>query len=701
MRFAMKRDAKGAFGRAWRWTGFMSGVLVLAVTPLRAQAPQQSLPQDSSSGIPFQVVPEREAVLSSQMMSRVESIHFKLGDSVTAGQTLVVFDCRELEAKRASTVAELMAAQDTHHSKLRLQGLGAAGELEVALAASGVVRGLANVAQIDASLINCKLVAPFSGDISKLRVKEKEVVAPNQAVLDIVDMQNLKLVMYLPASMSRQVAIDTLVAVEINGDSRSRTARVSRINPRIDGASQTLEVEAVLVEPMPGLKPGTLGNGKILAGKLMPSKPVTPAAQPPKVGGAIRQEGVESASAMSSKALEFTPPDGHKITPTPSDSDTALLAAESMAGEVRAVKPQGRPSPPLIRRDVGNEGAMSAVDGKMSVLQAPNTVPVPMNAAPVVAEKAAVQHTSPTPASGAQVPARAQVAQRFDTGSVRVQKGDTAGKIALRAKTAEVSLEQMLVAMLRANPNAFIDGNINLIKAGALIKIPSQAEVQQTPMAEARQLIQAQSKDFNQYRQSLASNAPATPLVAAQRSDKGVVSSSAQESKLAAASPEMLTPTLATVQGIQSDAQLGQSANRQQEYDRAHAMPKNVRAMEKLVAFAGSNTPQATGSASSSAPAALPIASPAEPAVPAKPAHVQASLIDLLLDDPLVPAGTAGVIVLPMGWVVYRSRRRKKTDEMDKILAARAAYDPVIEPGDADGSTESSSKELSAAQVPR
>ncbi len=50
------------------------------------------------------------------------------------------------------------------------------------------------------------------------------------------------------------------------------------------------------------------------------------------------------------------------------------------------------------------------------------------------------------------------------TQQVTVQTGDTASKIAGAYKPADVSLDQMLVALLRANPNAFIGGNVNRIR---------------------------------------------------------------------------------------------------------------------------------------------------------------------------------------------------------------------------------------------
>lgn len=381
------------FGQARKWSIVLWGSLLWAATSLQAQAPEQPSSQDPGDGIPFQVVPEREAMLSSQMMSRVESILVKLGDTVTSGQTLVNFDCKELEAKRAGTIAELAAAQDTHHSKLRLQGLGAAGELEVALAASAVDRALANVGQIDATLINCKLVAPFSGDISKLRIKEKEVVAPNQAVLDIVDTQNLKLLMFLPASMSRQVDIGTMIAVRINGDSRLRTASVTRINPRIDGASQSLELEANLVEPLPDLKPGTLGHGKILAARLDQSRNIKPPGQPPLFSSAKAITVLEKSVVLNYKAVASSRPQGKRITYGLSGPDSALFIIDSYQGDIRFINPPDYKTPLNAKRNNIYEVTISASDGTHTTLHPLRITVSNVNDAPVAAPGAMPTYT--------------------------------------------------------------------------------------------------------------------------------------------------------------------------------------------------------------------------------------------------------------------------------------------------------------------
>lgn len=48
--------------------------------------------------------------------------------------------------------------------------------------------------------------------------------------------------------------------------------------------------------------------------------------------------------------------------------------------------------------------------------------------------------------------------------AITVQNGDTASELAMRYIQKEVSLDQMLVALIKSNPDAFINENVNLLK---------------------------------------------------------------------------------------------------------------------------------------------------------------------------------------------------------------------------------------------
>ena len=55
--------------------------------------------------------------------------------------------------------------------------------------------------------------------------------------------------------------------------------------------------------------------------------------------------------------------------------------------------------------------------------------------------------------------------------------GETLWSIANRAKPDGVSTQQMMVAIQRANPEAFINGNMNLMRAGARLRMPQGSDL--------------------------------------------------------------------------------------------------------------------------------------------------------------------------------------------------------------------------------
>ncbi|WP_397473256.1 FimV/HubP family polar landmark protein [Pusillimonas sp.] len=130
------------------------------------------------------------------------------------------------------------------------------------------------------------------------------------------------------------------------------------------------------------------------------------------------------------------------------------------------------------------------------------------------------------------------------SGSIPVRRGDTLFALALANAVDGVSVYQMMVALQKANPQAFIDGNINLVKAGATLSIPDAAALRAVSDREARRIFQQHAQAFAAYRQGVAgqrgeavtggstqsgtvSSAPATVSAtpAAARGDQVVLSS--------------------------------------------------------------------------------------------------------------------------------------------------------------------------------
>jgi pilus assembly protein FimV len=78
-----------------------------------------------------------------------------------------------------------------------------------------------------------------------------------------------------------------------------------------------------------------------------------------------------------------------------------------------------------------------------------------------------------------------------------VQSGDTLWKIASNwSAGSAASINQVMLAIQRNNPQAFINNNINLVKRGAILRMPNAAEIAALSVAEATAEVRAQAELF-------------------------------------------------------------------------------------------------------------------------------------------------------------------------------------------------------------
>jgi pilus assembly protein FimV len=275
--------------------------------------------------------------------------------------------------------------------------------------------------------------------------------------------------------------------------------------------------------------------------------------------------------------------------------------------------------------------------------------PAPRVAAAPAAAPAARTPAAP-PAGGATsgpVASRQAASATKPTGDgkqVTVKSGDTAGKIAGANKPANISLDQMLVAMLRANPDAFIGGNVNRLRAGAVLDIPSAAQAEQTESAEASRTVVAQSRDFNEFRRRLAEGTPGTRISPAERQASGKVQAQVEDKKPGAASPDKLTLSKGAMQSKGNADQIARERAAQDSATRLAELNKNIADLNKL----GTSTSAApSGTASGAKPGiAVPVgtASAVKPAATGASAPV-ATASAAKVAAPLVPAPVAAANV--------------------------------------------------------
>ncbi|HEY9397895.1 MAG TPA: FimV/HubP family polar landmark protein [Burkholderiales bacterium] len=372
--------------------------------------------------------------------------------------------------------------------------------------------------------------------------------------------------------------------------------------------------------------------------------------------------------------------------------------------------------------------------------QAAPTQPAPLAtpietapAAAATAKPASPTASAPTPAP---IAAETTPAKSADTTNYKVRQGDTLTEIALAHKPQDVSLQQMLVALHRANEDAFIKKNMNLVRVGKILRIPDAATVSQVEQSEAVRVVNTQTREFAAYRTQLAEAVAAAPEAsqAGQQQASGRITTQVEDKPATAAPTDELRLSKATEGKGAAAAGVATAddvAAREQALSEANTrvadLERNLNDLQKLLelknqqlaqlqnqaqpqaAAPASPTPQAEAATDAAAPAAeVPVATPSsaeanvqapaadqvkeptgeaatpvakpEPKAKAKPAAKPApapqpepSFVDTLLEDPMLLAGGGGaVIALLLGLLVWR---RKRSASLDNSLIGMTTTD--------------------------
>nr|WP_238525740.1 FimV/HubP family polar landmark protein [Methylovorus glucosotrophus] len=315
------------------------------------------------------------------------------------------------------------------------------------------------------------------------------------------------------------------------------------------------------------------------------------------------------------------------------------------------------------------------------------------------------------------VPVESESADKTHTTS----RGDTLSAIARNADVEGVSLDQMLVGIYRANKHAFDDNNMNRLKVGQILRIPPAQEVQGISNAEARQEIQLQAADWNAYRKRLGESvatASAGREAEGSQSASGKLTSAAQDK--AAQSQSGSRDVVRLSKGEAPDSAASRSGQEklnalqeeaiakekalQEASDRAAALEKQVRDMQKLLEIKNQAMAELKDNAANQLQSAKNGEQKAEPVTPEKPAQAvpavkpdsgvvkkeeeatspavnpklsvtpapvpDTELIAGVENEKLMLWGGAGAALLALlgGWLYLRNKRKRNLDTFEKAI---------------------------------
>ena len=117
-----------------------------------------------------------------------------------------------------------------------------------------------------------------------------------------------------------------------------------------------------------------------------------------------------------------------------------------------------------------------------------------------------------------------------------VASGETLWGIANEwAAGTGLSVNQVMIAIQRENPDAFLRGNINLLKRGAILRLPSSAAVERVSRSDAYRAVVEQEEEFRGVRSAPQPVTEAVPLLSEDRATEAAAESTPARAEEAAA----------------------------------------------------------------------------------------------------------------------------------------------------------------------
>ena len=267
-------------------------------------------------------------------------------------------------------------------------------------------------------------------------------------------------------------------------------------------------------------------------------------------------------------------------------------------------------------------------------------------------------------------------AEAEEAAAVTVESGDTLYDIAASNRLAtSVSVEQTMLAIQRANPDAFIDNNINMIRVGQVLRIPSIQEVQSIDQAQALNQIVLQNQAVSLQPLAFSANNAAT---GADSSDELTILSGEDGTDSLSGDNDM-AETIAALENqlAISEENLDRARLENAELTaRFNELSEQVDILQNIIAMQDERLAQLQADlAARNAEAAL--AAAAQPVVdtPAQPPQADNSMMGKLssvFENTLVLVSSLlALILLVVGFLVWR--RRAAQDAMDDFDIAEAA----------------------------
>lgn len=230
----------------------IANVVVLPVVP--------SLVKDQIT-LPGSIEPWEDIAISAEVSGKVEWIGPAEGDQVRKGQVVVRIDTQALQAEVEKARALYRLKENQLERRRRLFGKGFIPKEELDLATAERDSALRNLEVARIQLSKGTIRSPITGVVNHRYVDAGEYVTVGDPILDLVEIDRVKIVASVPEMDVPFVKVSQAVRVTVDAlGGQTFRGKIIYLSPKGDEVTRTFTIKVGLDNPSRQIKPGMIGR---------------------------------------------------------------------------------------------------------------------------------------------------------------------------------------------------------------------------------------------------------------------------------------------------------------------------------------------------------------------------------------------------------------------------------------------------------
>jgi membrane fusion protein (multidrug efflux system) len=209
--------------------------------------------------------PNESVGIATEIAGRVSNIHFREGERVKAGDTLIELDATILKAELDKASSDFQLAQTNQERAQTLASVGSGTQRARDETSAALRAAQANLALADARFQKATLIAPLSGIIGLRTISAGAYVIPGQKIVDLVDLDTLKLDFRVSEIHASRVRVGQSIVV--SSDSAPNVTfegSIYAIDPSVDVNGRAIRLRARVPNTNSALAPGSFARIRVV-----------------------------------------------------------------------------------------------------------------------------------------------------------------------------------------------------------------------------------------------------------------------------------------------------------------------------------------------------------------------------------------------------------------------------------------------------